>query len=317
MGTTYSVKVVTGSRLEPVESTTLGQRVQEELDGVNARMSTYLADSELSRLNQHADDTPFAVSGELLRVLETAREVGVATRGAYDITVGPLVDAWGFGPGGRIESAPAPSRLAELEEHCGWEQIEIDAEAGAVRKATAAVRCDLSGIAKGFAVDRVSTALAGQGYGDHMVEVGGEVRTSGLNRSGEAWRIAIESPSPASGRHQRVLPLSGLALATSGDYRNYFEEGGVRYSHIIDPRTAQPIRHRLASVSVVAECCDRADALATGLLVLGEQEGWEVAVENDLAVLMLVRSADGSFEERATPRFDLLLTQAGESGDDQ
>ncbi len=267
-------------------------------------MSTYVEESELSRLNRHKGRVPFRVSSELLEVLMAAREAGAATRGAYDITVGPLVDAWGFGPPGKPQTVPEEARLQTLAEYTGWEEIEIDETESTIQKSSGAVRCDLSGIAKGYAVDQTSEALAAEGFDNVMVEVGGEVRTGGTNRFGQPWKIAIERPGEAAGSFHRVLALSDLAMATSGDYRNYYEELGVRYSHIIDPRTAQPIRHRLASVSVVGPFCMEADAFATGLLVLGEEEGFQVALENDLAVLFLSREADGSFAERTTPQFD-------------
>jgi thiamine biosynthesis lipoprotein len=313
MGTTYTVKIAVRRTLPEIEVEELRTVIQSELDAVNARMSTYLPNSELSLLNRYDGERPFPVSSELLEVLVTARQVGVATQGAYDITVGPLVDAWGFGPQGKPATVPEKALLDELAAYTGWDKIEIDDVASTVRKSSAEVHCDLSGIAKGHGVDRLSEALSARGFHNYMVEVGGEVRVSGSNRQGREWRIAIERPS-VSGGLQKILPFRDMSMATSGDYRNFYEEDGVRYSHIIDPRTAQPIQHRLASVSVVEDLCMVADAYATALLVLGEQEGYEMAIENDLAALFLVREASGDFREVSTPRFESLFGGSGQTG---
>ena len=170
-----------------------------------------------------------------------------------------------------------------------------------VAKNVDGVECDLSGIAKGYAVDEVAKLLDKRGVRDLMVEVGGEVRTSGKNADGEAWRIGIEKPVPGARSLERVVRLSGLSMATSGDYRNFYEVDGKLYSHLIDPRTGRPVAHRLASVSVVGHSCMRADALASGLLVLGPDAGF------DLAVLFLIRSEDGEIEEQSSPSFEQLF----------
>ncbi len=310
MGTSFSVKVVSGP-LGEEERWRLRRGIEAKLHAVNQRMSTYLETSELTHLNRHAGSDPLPVSAELLTVLVAARAAGAVTRGAFDITVAPLVNAWGFGPDGRSPSAPAPADLERLGALTGWNLIEIDDQKSSVRKLAPEVTCDLSGIAKGYGVDRVSDWLDEVGYINHVVEVGGEIRAGGGNRSGRPWRIAVERPLTGVREFQRIVPLRDLAMATSGDYRNYYEQDGVRYSHIIDPRSRRPIRHRLASVSVVEQFCMQADALATGLLVLGEEEGYAVARENDLAVLFLVRQPDGSFAERATPKFQSLLGATG------
>jgi thiamine biosynthesis lipoprotein len=310
MGTSFSVKVVSGPLAEE-ERARLRRGIEAELDAVNQRMSTYLETSELTQLNRHAGVDPLPVSAELLTVLVAARAAGTVTRGAFDITVAPLVNAWGFGPDGRPPSAPTPADLARLGELTGWNRIEIDDRTSTVRKAAPGVICDLSGVAKGYAVDRVADWLGEAGYANHLVEVGGEIRAGGGNRSGRPWRIAVERPLAGAREVQRIVPLRDLAMATSGDYRNYYEQDGVRYSHIIDPRSRRSIRHRLASVSVIERFCMAADALATGLLVLGDEEGYTVAMESDLAVLFLVRRPDGSFVEKATPKFESLFGAAG------
>jgi thiamine biosynthesis lipoprotein len=168
------------------------------------------------------------------------------------------------------------------------------------------VSADLSGVAKGFAVDQAARALESLGFGNYLVEAGGEVRTRGLNLHGEPWRIGIERPEATPPVVHHVVPLSGLAMATSGDYRIYFEEGGRRYSHEIDPRTGAPIRHALASVTVVAPDCGFADAMSTALIVLGEERGLALAADQGIAAYFIVRDPDGGLEARATPAFAAL-----------
>jgi len=302
MGTAYRVKVV-GVGLSDAAKSEIDDAITSQLDNVNAKMSTYKVDSELSRFNRHETTEPFPFSEDVGAVLAEARRVSEATSGAFDITVGPLVDAWGFGPS-KPDSIPTESELAQLRQSVGWENIELDQAASAARKRYPATQADLAAIAKGYAVDRVSKALAALGYGNHMVEVGGEVRTTGQNAAGEPWRIAIERPAEGSAGPQRIVRLSDGAMATSGDYRNFIERDGVRYSHTIDPRTGRPVKHRLASASVVHNSCMTADAYATALMVMGEDEALRFATEHDLAVLLLVRDDDGGFTERASPSFE-------------
>lgn len=303
MGTAYQVKIVSAN-LSDTGKSRIDQAIRRELDNVNAKMSTYQADSEISRFNRHRTTEPFPLSVDVIEVMSEARRISEATQGAFDITVGPLVDAWGFGPV-KLDRIPSESRLAELRQSVGWENIEIG-EAATARKRHPATQADLSAIAKGYAVDRVSQTLADLDYGNHMVEVGGEVRTAGHGSTGNAWRIAIEQPTLGRGAPQRVVRLHDGAMATSGDYRNFIEKDGVRYSHTIDPRSARPVTHRLASVTVIHLSCMTADAYATALMVMGEDEAFRFAAARDLAVMLLVRDEDGGFTERTTPVFGAL-----------
>lgn len=232
------------------------------------------------------------------------------TRGAFDITAGPLVNVWGFGPEGHAETLPSDAEIARALERSGYDKLEIDEESATVRKTQPDLYCDLSAIAKGYGVDRVAESLERDGLANFMVEVGGEVRTSGTNDSGNAWRIAIEQPVPGRRAIQRIVPLSDLAMATSGGYRNFYDVDGAHFSHMIDPRTGRPISHRLASVSVVDELSVRADALATGLFVLGPEEGYRLAVHRDIAALFLIEEEGGELQELATPAFERLLDAA-------
>jgi thiamine biosynthesis lipoprotein len=279
--------------------------VREALDGVDEHMSTYRSESEIEQFNR-GDTQSFAASQDLLEVVAEAQRVARLTGGAFDITVGPLVDIWGFGPSGAAET-PDEEKLRELLATTGFEQLKVDVEGGTLQKARADCRIDLSAIATGFAVDRVSEGLAQQGLPHHMVEVGGEVRARGFNGSGQVWRIGIEQPTVVGRSVQLVVPLADLSLATSGDYRNFFERDGVRISHTIDPRTGRPISHNLASVSVIHASCMTADGLATALSVLGPDEGFELAERQDIPAYFLVRVADDVFEEKQTSEWAALI----------
>jgi len=306
MGTVYTVKVVVKSSSRKSAAVDTASLVQQCLDDVNAKMSTYQEDSELSRFNRFEEASPFPVSSETAEVFEVAREVSDATGGAFDVTVGPLVDAWGFGPPGRAESPPSDEELEALRARVGYQMLEIDPAAGTLRKLRPDVHCDLSAVAKGYAVDCVAERIEQQGFTDYMVEVGGEVRTGGLNAEGIPWRIAIEKPTPNVRSIESVVSLSGEAMATSGDYRNFVDVAGQRYSHTMDPRTGRPVRHKLASVSVIHKRCAVADAFATGLMVLGPEEGPALAERENLAALFLVHVGEGGFTRVATSAFEAL-----------
>ena len=308
MGTSYTVKIA-GAGLPEAERAALAKATQTALAEVDLAMSTYKPESELSRLNRLPADTPFHASAALREVLGEARRVHQLSEGAFDVTVGPLVNRWGFGPDGRPQSAPGDAELEALRARVGDAQLTWSGET--VAKARADVYVDLSAIAKGYGVDRVAAAIEARGHHEYMVEVGGEVRVRGRNGAGEAWRIGVERPVGGPGQPlQRVVSLTDAALATSGDYRNYYEQDGRRISHTIDARTGRPIAHTLASVTVVHPKCMTADALATAINVLGPAAGEALARRAGLAVLLVVRRPDGTFEERMTPPFEALVSGA-------
>ncbi|HOD49705.1 MAG TPA: FAD:protein FMN transferase [Candidatus Hydrogenedentes bacterium] len=312
MGTVYKAKVMLPDPAG-TDLTALQHLIEAELEGVNAAMSTYLPDSELSRFNTHASTTPFPVSAATLDVFRLALEISERTNGAFDITVGPLVNAWGFGPGDVPENPLSDNEIQALKEHVGYQKVTIDPVASTVRKDDPALYCDLSAIAKGYGVDRVCAALENAGFHDYMVEVGGEVRTGGLNGEGAPWRIGVVRPDALLGDVETVVPMSGWSMATSGDYRNFYERNGVRYSHEIDPHTGRPISHNLASASVIHKECAVADGYATALMVMGPEEALHWANENDMAAFFIVRTADGHFRDIATKAFEQFMAQAGES----
>ena len=311
MGTYYRVQVagdeLSEERREEVEDAIVGA-----MEDVNARMSTYLDDSEISRLNRHRDGEPFPVSVETYEVLEAAYQISRRTGGAFDVTVGPLAEAWGFGPETELGTELVVPDVESILDLIGFDQLTLDGTAPAILKQHGELHVDLSGIAKGYAVDRVAERLESLGLDEYWVEIGGEVRASGANGRGVPWRLGIERPEMEPGVVQRIVPLDDQAVATSGDYRNYREIDGERFSHLLDPRTGWPIRHKLASVSVFHARCMTADGLATALMVLGEDEGYELAVRENLAALFLVRDGD-DFVEKGTPAFWELAGRDGES----
>lgn len=298
MGTTYRVSVA-ATRDASVE---LKTHIDALLERINDQMSTYRPQSELSRLNANASREWLSVSAELYTVLAAARQVSVATDGAFDITVGPLVNLWGFGPQARVDQPPSASALAEALARVGYRQLELADGPPRVRKARSDLYLDLSAIAKGYAVDQVAALLEAQGMHDYLVDIGGELRARGHNAKGDAWQVGVALPVANIDDIERVLALTDTGLATSGDYRNYFEYQGRRYSHEIDPATGHPITNDVASVSVLHASCMMADAYATGLMVMGAERGLALAEKRGLKVLFLL--PDGQhFKARATPDF--------------
>jgi thiamine biosynthesis lipoprotein len=300
MGSSYSVRAAAPAR----DAALLQAVVQGALDTVEASMSMFLAESELSRLNRAVPGMAVELSPELLSVLVAATKVSAASDGAFDVTVAPAVERWGFGTQA-TRRVPAPTEVAVDRARIDWRALEIDATRGRVVK-HAPLTVDLGGIAKGYGVDRAAAALEAAGVRDYMIEVGGEVRARGTNVHGQPWRIGIEEPDALPQRARWVVGLAGAAMATSGDYRNYFVEGGRRYSHEIDPASAAPVAHALASVTVVDADTMRADALATALMVLGPERGRALAERLALAVQFVVRRAGGGFTDAMTPRFAAL-----------
>ncbi len=299
MGTSYRVTVPGTSSLD---AQLIGATVQAELDLVDSRMSTYRPESELSRLNRHRSTAPFPLSPETLEVLQLARSISEATDGAFDVTVGPLVEAWGFGPS-KVDSPPATEDLARLRSTTGWEKLALDSVGSSAVKSVPELQFDLSGIAKGYAVDRIADHLSRTGFTDHLVEVGGEVRVRGANPSGGPWRLGVERPDGTGRLVQRILPVRIGGLATSGDYRNFRLIDGERYSHVIDPRTGWPAASLVASATVLDPSAARADGLATAMLVLGETAGLLLAERENLAVLLIVRDGKDGLREVASSRF--------------
>ena len=301
MGTTYTVRVAGVALAEPLRQR-MEEAVATALSQVDDRMTTY-RDSDVTRFNAWASTEPFAVSPATAEVAALAQTLAALSGGALDVTVAPLVDAFGFGPAAPT-AIPDAAVLAALRPRVGYRLLTVDA-GDRLRKGHPELTIDLSALAKGYGVDRAALALEALGVTSYMIEVGGEVRARGRNERGSVWRIGIERPDAAHGTVQRIVPLADMAMATSGDYRRYREIAGRRISHIIDPRRAEPIDHRVASATVLHESCAAADGLATAMMVLGE-DGLPLAERNGWAVLLLVRSTTG-FVEKASSPFNALV----------
>ncbi len=290
MGTSYTVKVH-ASGLSEERRTAIATMIEDRLDRVDGLMSTYDSTSELSRFNRHASDVAFPISEETLAVFRAAWEISVRTDGVFDVTVAPVVDAWGFGPPSGIGAAENGPRA--LARRIGYRYIVIDAAASTLTKARPDVAADLSAIAKGYGVDLVAAALAALGVRDFLVEVGGEVKASGKRPDGTSWRIGIEAPTPDGRTVLRTIELTDMAIATSGDYRNVVERDGVRYAHFIDPRTATPVLERGRSVSVLHPEAMVADGWATALNVLDFEAAWLLARRENVAALFMLQTDSG------------------------
>lgn len=300
MGTTYSVKLVAiPAGLDPQG---LQQGIESRLNAVNARMSTYLETSELSRFNNNHSTDWQAASAELVRVLQNALTISELSDGAFDVTVGPLVNLWGFGPNVTNDAIPSDAAIEEALGKVGYRALHVRSNPPAIKKDRGDLYVDLSAIAKGYAVDTVADYLDTVRIENYLVEVGGEIRARGHNASSLAWRIGIERPDPGTRAVHTVIHLHDVAVATSGDYRNYFDKAGHRYSHALNPRTGRPVTHGLASVTVISGTAMYADGMATTLMILGPDAGYQLAEREALAALFVVRVED-RFVNRSTPAF--------------
>ncbi len=303
MGTQYSVKLV----VDPAYDRDLANHaIAGMLDGIENAMSTYRADSEVSRFNRHASADWFAVSPPVVDVVSASLEISRLSEGAFDVTVAPLIELWGFGGKERGGSLPAPAQITQTQARVGYGNLSVRTDPGALRKAVPDLWLNLSAIAKGYAVDRVVDYLEQNGVRDYLVEIGGEIKAHGNSDSGRPWRIGIEKPVSSERSVQRIIAPIDQGVATSGDYRNFFTVDGRRYSHTLNPRTGRPVTHTLASVTVLDNTAMRADALATALLVLGPQAGFTLADRLQLPAYFIIRDDQG-FSERYTQAFERYL----------
>lgn len=304
MGTTWSVAAL----LPPAaDASDIAAGIQAALDGVIAQMSNWEAGSDLSRFNRAAPGSWHTLPDDCFAVLQCALQVARDSGGAYDPSAGPLVDLWGFGPAPQRSAPPSPDAVQAARRRCGWVRIEVD---GAGKRALqpGGVSLDFCAIAKGFAVDAVARYLSAQNLHHHLTEIGGELRGHGVKPDGMPWWVALETP-PGPGddaEGQTLVALHSLSVATSGDYRRYFDSDGRRYVHTIDPRTGYPASHALASVTVLHAQCMLADALSTALTVLGPEAGMAHARRHGIAARFLVRTP-GGFDERISPAFAAML----------
>jgi thiamine biosynthesis lipoprotein len=310
MGTTYSV--VVASAPKDVTRDSLQSVIDAVLAESNRHLSTYDPAAELARFNAAAGSDWLPVSQPLFAVLSIAQEVSAATGGAFDVTVGPLVQRWGFGGGDDTAAAPDAAEIAALRELVGYTRLELEPQGPSIRKSVASLQVDVGAVAPGWAVDEIARRFEALGVERYLVEIGGEVRGRGQSPAGRPWRVAIEAPLAGQRRPYALVDLDGMGVSTSGDYRDFRILDGRRISHTIDPRTGAPVQHTLASACVVHPSTARADAYATALMVLGPEEGMVLARRLGLAVLLIERvGPDGDLREHSTPQFERLRRPLG------
>ncbi len=302
MGTTYNVKYVSSDQDDHVMLKAL---VDERLIGINQLMSTYIDDSELSLFNQSSAHIPYLLSPETALVIAEALRIGALSEGTLDVTIGPLVNLWGFGPRKRPETIPTDLQISQAKQLSGLDKLKLTGLQ--LTKSVDELYLDLSTIAKGYGVDAIAQILLDAQINDFLVEIGGEMRVSGTKVNGDAWRIAIEKPVSSERAVQRIISVGNHAIATSGDYRNYFEEAGVRYSHLIDPNTGYPIQHNTVSATIVHPSSMTADGLATAMMVLSPDKAKALAERDNLALLLVLKEGD-EFIEYQSSAFQQLVT---------
>lgn len=302
MGTTYNIKIVVEN--DSLDVTRLEVKIDKMLKQVNQEMSTYIPDSELSRFNNMSSTEPVEISAGLQKVLAEAIRLGKISEGKLDVTAGAVINLWGFGAELRPEIIPTDEEIANAKANIGINKLMLDGHL--LSKSIPDLYVDLSTIAKGYGVDLVAELLVEQGVSNYIVEIGGEMRLNGFKHTGELWHVAIEKPiTEQRVVHQIIVPKNN-ALATSGDYRIFFEVDGQRFSHIIDPDTGKPINHKLVSVTVIHPSSMTADGLSTSMMVMGEKKAMEFANKHDIAALFIFKTEDG-FGERFTVKFKQYL----------
>ena len=307
MGTSWSVRLASPPDRGDVRE--LRGEIEAILETINAEMSTYREESLISRFNRANAGERFELPPDFTTVLEDSLVLAEDSDGAFDPTVGPLVNLWGFGPEGHRTEPPPEAGITEARARTGWRQLLYD-PAIRVLEQSGGVYLDFSSIAKGHAVDRIAEHLVEQGVSGFVVDIGGDLRTRGTRPDGRPWRIAVERPQSGERAIHSVIEPGDMALATSGSYRNFFRDQDRVFSHTIDPRTGWPVAHDIVSVSVLHARCAMADGLATVLTVLNEEQGMAFARERELAVLWLVNTEDG-VQERMTPAFARYLEEHG------
>ena len=303
MGTVYSVKFLQPPA--PVSAEKAQQEVGALLERLEQAMSTYREDSEVCRFSADRGGDWFAVSADTARVVVESQRVSELTGGAFDVTVDPLVRLWGFGPRRATGETPTDEAIAEARRKVDYHRLQVRLDPPALRKTLPDLSVDLSAVAKGYAGDAVAACLEKSGVTHYLIAIGGELKARGHGPQGRPWRVGVDKPLDDGRAVQRIIELKDSAISTSGDYRNYFTDAGRRYSHVVDPHTGRPVAHRLACVSTVQETSARADAMATGLMVLGPDAGYALAVKHGWACLFILR-ADSGFVEKPTPAFEKL-----------
>jgi thiamine biosynthesis lipoprotein len=289
MGTTYHIKAVTNDRLPEVQL--LQAEIDMALEVVNDQMSTYRSDSELSKFNQLQVQQSVNVSADTIKVIEEGMRLYHETDGALDITLGPVINLWGFGPDKRPTTIPTQAQIDAAKAKMGINELSI--KGLTLIKHNADLYVDLSSIAKGFGVDKIASILDKYHVSGYLVEIGGELNVKGTKANNVPWRVAVEQPTSEGQAVQQVIEPGTMSLATSGDYRNFYQENGERFSHLIDPRNGYPIKHQLASATVLHSSCMTADGYATAMMVLGTEASLALAKQQDLAIMLIEKQEQG------------------------
>ncbi len=305
MGTFWRVSLVD---IDAQQAKNLQQKIQAQLDGDDRLMSTWKGDSALMQFNHSTSTAPWPVSAAMADIITTALRVGEKTDGAMDITVGPLVNLWGFGPDKQPVKTPDQAQIDAAKARTGLAHLTVINRAGEqfLQKDLPDLFVDLSTVGEGYAADHLARLMEQQGIGRYLVSVGGALASRGLNAQGQPWRVAIQKPTDRENVAQAIVDINGHGISTSGSYRNYYELDGKRISHIIDPRSGRPIQHELVSVTVIAPTALEADTWDTGLMVLGTDKAKEVVQREGLAVMMIIKEGEG-FRSWMSPQFSAFL----------
>jgi thiamine biosynthesis lipoprotein len=305
MGTFWRVSVID---LDETRAQALRQKVQTQLDADDQLLSTWKNDSALMRFNQSQSTTPWPVNEAMADIVTASLRIGAKTSGAMDITVGPLVNLWGFGPDKQPVKTPDQAQIDAAKARTGLKHLTVINMAGQqfLQKDIPDLFVDLSTVGEGYAADHLARLMAQEGISRYLVSVGGALVSRGMNAEGQPWRVAIQKPTDRENAVQAIVDINGHGISTSGSYRNYYELDGKRISHVIDPQTGRPIDHTLVSVTVIAPTALEADGWDTGLMVLGPEKAKEVVREQGLAVYMIIKEGDG-FRTWMSPRFSGFL----------
>lgn len=302
MGTSYQVTMQ-----DPTgKATNIHQQIETELRLINQQMSTYIEDSDLSIFNQKKSTDCQKLPAAVIKVITSAQQVSQQTKGKFDVTLNPLIEEWGFDKKQTNDQVPTDQLITKMLDRIGFDKLVVKTDC--VQKSIGELSVNLSAIAKGYGVDRVAQIVERNGIKDYLVEIGGETASKGLNPSSKSWRLAVEAPLQQRKIQQVFSPL-GKGVATSGDYRNYFEKEGIRYSHTIDPTTGKPITHNLASITVLHQQTMLADAYATAFMVMGDKLSLEFANQRNIPVYLIIKN-DGEFETVANDAFKTHIEAA-------
>ena len=305
MGTVWRVSL---AGVEASQQAELQQAIQQQLDHDDRELSTWKSDSVLSHFNQYHGLEPQPIGANMADIIVMALRIGAKTQGAMDITVGPLVNLWGFGPDAQPHHLPTAAQIATAKAQTGLQHLRVTegVNGASLQKDLPNLYVDLSTMGEGFATDHLARLMEQRGINNYLVSVGGAVLTRGLNSGGNAWRVAVQKPTDRENAVEAIVDLQGHGISTSGSYRNYYELDGKRISHVIDPATGAPIEHKLVSATVIATTALEADGWDTGLMVLGTEKARALAIKEKLAVYLVTKQGDG-FTHWMSPQFRAFL----------